>query len=169
MITGTIAFGVWALFGALSLYHSRRYWRWSAACLLGVALLIGTALPQQVMESKQPQALIQAAMPQLQASRYILSDSVGVAAGLAWELKRSDIYMYDKTGELQYGLSYPDAAGHLVKAEQFPAWLAEHRKQGAISLVLLLPRDGQINPALPSADMTLRKGRFLLLQYQQQP
>ncbi|MEG2830144.1 MAG: lipid IV(A) 4-amino-4-deoxy-L-arabinosyltransferase, partial [Edwardsiella sp. (in: enterobacteria)] len=169
VILGTVAFGVWALFGALSLHNPRRYWRWSAACPLGIALLIGAALPQQVMESKQPQTLIQAAMPQLQASRYILSDSVGVAAGLAWELKRSDIYLYDNTGELQYGLSYPDAAGHLVNAAQFPAWLAEHRKQGAVSLVLLLSRNEQVSSALPPADMTLRKGRFLLLQYQQQP
>ncbi|AGH73353.1 lipid IV(A) 4-amino-4-deoxy-L-arabinosyltransferase [Edwardsiella piscicida] len=169
VILGTVAFGVWALFGALSLHNPRRYWRWSAACPLGIALLIGAALPQQVMESKQPQTLIQAAMPQLQASRYILSDSVGVAAGLAWELKRSDIYLYDNTGELQYGLSYPDAAGHLVNAAQFPVWLAEHRKQGAVSLVLLLSRNEQVSSALPPADMTLRKGRFLLLQYQQQP
>ncbi|MGL4194917.1 MAG: 4-amino-4-deoxy-L-arabinose lipid A transferase, partial [Edwardsiella piscicida] len=169
VILGTVAFGVWALFGALSLHNPRRYWRWSAACPLGIALLIGAALPQQVMESKQPQTLIQAAMPQLQASRYILSDSVGVAAGLAWELKRSDIHLYDNTGELQYGLSYPDAAGHLVNAAQFPAWLAEHRKQGAVSLVLLLSRNEQVSSALPPADMTLRKGRFLLLQYQQQP
>ena len=131
--------------------------------------MIGAALPQQVMESKQPQTLIQAAMPELQASRYILSDSVGVAAGLAWELKRSDIYLFDNTGELQYGLNYPDSADRLVRAAQFPAWLAEHRKQGAVSLVLLLARNEGLDPTLPPADVTLHKGRFLLLQYHQQP
>ncbi|WP_370557649.1 lipid IV(A) 4-amino-4-deoxy-L-arabinosyltransferase [Edwardsiella tarda] len=169
VILAALAFGFWAVLGGLAWRNPARYWRWSAACPLGIALLIGAALPQQVMESKQPQTLIQAAMPELQASRYILSDSVGVAAGLAWELKRSDIYLFDNTGELQYGLNYPDSADRLVRAAQFPAWLAEHRKQGAVSLVLLLARNEGLDPTLPPADVTLYKGRFLLLQYHQQP
>ncbi|PIN63555.1 hypothetical protein CKQ90_36110, partial [Klebsiella pneumoniae] len=32
-------------------------------------------------------------------SRYVLTNNVGIAGGLAWELKRSDINMFDKQGE----------------------------------------------------------------------
>ncbi len=163
----TVAFGFWGAIGGLAWYAPRTFWRWVAVCPLGVALLTGTALPQRVMESKLPQTLIQAAMPELRASHYILSDSVGVAAGIAWELKRSDIYLYNKTGELQYGLNYPDSVDRLVLADQFPSWLAEHRKQGPVSLVLLLARNEKLTLPLPHADITLQKGRFLLLQYHQ--
>lgn len=41
----------------------------------------------------------------LTPSRYVLTNNVGIAGGLSWELKRSDIILFDKQGELKYGLS----------------------------------------------------------------
>lgn len=169
VLLATVAFGFWAIVGWVAWRTPARYWRWSAACPLAIALLIGYALPQQIMESKQPQTLLQSARSELQASRYILSDSVGVAAGIAWELKSSDVYLYEHAGELRYGLNYSDSSDRLVRAAQFKDWLEEHRKQGIVTLILLLARNESVDPQLPPADFTLQKGRFLLLQYYQQP
>ncbi|MGL5700168.1 MAG: 4-amino-4-deoxy-L-arabinose lipid A transferase, partial [Kluyvera sp.] len=105
----------------------------------------------------------------LTPSRYVLSNSVGVAAGLAWELKRDDIMLYSQQGELKYGLSYPDAQNRFVSNADFPQWLAEHRQQGPISLILLLPRDIRVaDLPLPKPDEVYVMGRTAFIQYRPQ-
>ncbi|MEX6226965.1 hypothetical protein AB6F55_20410 [Providencia hangzhouensis] len=62
-------------------------------------------------------------------SRYLMASNVGVAAGLAWETKNSNIYLYNSSGELTYGLKYPDSQHRLVKPDQFAQWLAKSRQE----------------------------------------
>lgn len=104
LVLGLIAFGGWLLFALVSVRDNGRQWRWAAACPVLLCLVIGYAIPQQVTDSKLPQNFARATMAELSDSRYVLSDSVGLAAGLAWELKRSDVLMYSQKGEVAYGL-----------------------------------------------------------------
>lgn len=165
-----LAFAVWALFGAITLCRSTQRWFWAACCPLGLALLVGAVIPDQVIHSKQPQAFIETVRPQLEQSRYILTNNVGVGAGLAWELKRSDIMLYDNKGEVNYGLSYPDSAHQYVDSKDFAAWLAEHRRQGPVSLVILLSRKSDLSErGLPAPDAEVSDGRLVLVQYAKQP
>ena len=96
----------------------------------------------------------------------MLANNVGVAAGLAWELKRNDITMFDQSGELRYGLDYPDAKDRYVDKDDFAQWLAEHRQQGRVSLVILLSKHDEIARAnLPKPDSLYIQGRLALLEY----
>ena len=82
-----------------------------------------------MIDSKQPQFLVDIVSESLTPSRYVLTNNVGIAGGLSWELKRSDIILFDKQGELKYGLSWPDAQHQFVDQAHFADWLATHRQQ----------------------------------------
>ncbi|HEI8865231.1 TPA: lipid IV(A) 4-amino-4-deoxy-L-arabinosyltransferase [Serratia odorifera] len=169
IILGIIAFTGWLLFAVVSVRDGARRWCWAAACPLLFCLLIGYAIPQQVIDSKQPQNFIRTNQEVLMHSRYVLSDSVGLAAGLAWQLKRSDVLMYSEQGEVSYGLDYHDARSRFVSDADFPQWLAQARRQGNVSLVLQLSRGESVPDNLPPADQLQLMNRFALLWYQQQP
>jgi len=161
-----MAFLVWAAVGKYTLRDSPRRWWLAALCPAGLALLVGFAIPSKVKDSKQPQLLIETVRVPLQESRFVLANNVGVASGLAWELKRNDIILYGQAGELRYGLNYPDAQGRFVSKEAIAQWLEEHRQQGPVSLVLLLSKnDDLVRAKLPEPDSLYVQGRLAYLQY----
>ncbi|CNB66181.1 lipid IV(A) 4-amino-4-deoxy-L-arabinosyltransferase [Yersinia intermedia] len=169
VILAIVAFVGWGLVGFITLYNNARYWRWAAACPLLLVLLVGYLIPQQVIDSKQPQNFIQNNFDALSSSRYVLTDSVGVAAGLAWQLKRSDILMFSEKGELSYGLNYADSKDKYISDKDFSEWLAHARRQGDVSLVVQLSRGEDIPAHYPVADKVNLMNRLALLWYQKTP
>lgn len=169
IVLGLIAFGGWLLFAVISARDNAKRWTWAAACPLLLCLLIGYAIPQQVIDSKQPQNFIRDNIATLSQSQFVLADRVGIAAGLAWELKRSDVLMYGEKGELTYGLAYPDARAHYIGEEDFAGWLAQARKQGDVSLVMQLSRGEHVPTDLPPPDSVVEMHRMALVWYKQQP
>ncbi|MBD2793409.1 lipid IV(A) 4-amino-4-deoxy-L-arabinosyltransferase [Xenorhabdus szentirmaii] len=166
-VMGIIIFGFWGIIGYLSFIRNGQYWLWSAACTIVLSLLIGGVLPSKTINSKLPQSFVREHVKELAESKYILSRSVGVGAAIAWELKRSDIYMFDRTGELEYGLDYPDSQYRYISHEEFPAWLEKARKKGQVALVFLLSSK-EAFPELPKPDFVRRDHRFVLIIYKKQ-
>lgn len=169
-VIGIVAFSGWVLFAIVSASDKMQRWRWAAACPLLLCLLISYAIPQQVIDSKLPQSFICINKVELEHSQYVLTNSVGLGAGLAWELKRSDILMFSHKGEVAYGLEYPDAAGHFISDASFPQWLLQARKQGNVSLVLQFSGGESLEQEhLPAADKVQVMNRLALVWYKQKP
>ncbi|MDX6019351.1 lipid IV(A) 4-amino-4-deoxy-L-arabinosyltransferase [Scandinavium sp. V105_16] len=165
-LLAAVAFAAWALVGWLSIRDGVKRWALAACCPLGLALLVGFAIPDKVIDSKQPQFITDIVSEQLAPSRYVLTNSVGVAAGLAWDLKRSDIMMFGQQGELKYGLAYPDAQGRYINPDEFDGWLAAHRAQGPVSLVLQLNKGQKLEElGLPKPDNLYVMSRMVFVQY----
>ncbi|MGK2946349.1 MAG: lipid IV(A) 4-amino-4-deoxy-L-arabinosyltransferase [Candidatus Malihini olakiniferum] len=166
ILAATMIFLTWLLAGLLSFTQLHKRWFYAALCPLGLALLVGLAIPDRVTNAKQPQAMIDRVRTQLQASRYVLSNSVGVASAIAWELHRDDIFLYSCPGELAWGLAFKDSAERFVSEKAFPDWLAAHRQQGAITLMLLLDDDDRTTiHALPTPDNVYQQGRAAVVEY----
>ncbi|WP_326468822.1 lipid IV(A) 4-amino-4-deoxy-L-arabinosyltransferase [Enterobacter wuhouensis] len=161
-----MAFLIWAAVGWFTLKRSPQRWWLAALCPAGLALLIGFAIPNLVVDSKQPQSLVDTVRSPLAQSTFVLANNVGLASGLAWELKRNDIILFGQSGELRYGLDFPDVKGRFVGKADFTQWLDEHRQQGTISLVILLSKNDDLARAnLPKPDSLYVQGRLAYLQY----
>lgn len=170
VICGALSFLGWALMGWLSLKPGRNRWQLAALCPLALALLVAFAIPNKVRDAKQPLSFVHAVQPQLAQSRYILADNPGVASAIAWQLRRSDITFYDTKGELQYGLSYPDAQSRYVDGEAFARWLQVHRREGRVSLVLMLDSgETEADAHLPAPDDVYHQGRLVYYGYNATP
>lgn len=166
IIAATLVFFVWGLLGYLAYGRGGRRWWLAALCPLSLALLVGVAIPERVINAKQPQAMIAHVRTSLESSRYILANSVGVASAIAWELQRDDIYLYDRPGELSWGLQFADSQSRFVSRQALAEWLAAHRHDGAISLVLLLSPDETLDHVgLPPPDAVYWQGRFVVVEY----
>lgn len=160
-----VAFLVWASVGWFTLKNPQRWWL-AALCPAGLALLVGFAIPDRVVDSKQPQSLVDSVREPLQMSKFVLANNVGIASGLAWELQRNDIILYGQSGELKYGLDYPDAKGRFVSKDDIAHWLEAYRQQGPVSLVILLSKNDDLARAgLPKPDNLTVQGRLAYLQY----
>ncbi|WP_312665308.1 lipid IV(A) 4-amino-4-deoxy-L-arabinosyltransferase, partial [Pantoea sp. CTOTU49201] len=170
VICAALSFIGWGVMGWLSRKPENGRWQLAALCPLALALLVGFAIPQKVRDSKQPQSFVSAVHVQLADSRYLLANNPGVASAVAWELQRSDINFYDAKGELQYGLSYPDAQSHYIDADDFADWLRVHRRQGKVSLVLMMnSSDKTPDKNLPEPDDVYRQGRLVYYGYNATP
>lgn len=161
-------FGGWAICAILSVVRPKPLW-WSASlCPLCLVLCLKFAIPQEIVDNKQPEHFLQSNLALLQGIHYLVSDDVALAVSAGWELKRRDIILLGGgLGELRYGLSYPDMIGRNVPRAQFTSWLEKARMDGDIALLLHTDEKEELDPRLPSADSYHQRNRFSLLIYKQ--
>ncbi len=143
-----VIFAGWSLLGFIQLKEVSRRWTLSALCPMVLAIGLPWALPQSLIDSAA------GALHRGQSGR---ADEVGHPAGqrrrtgllprLGHPAQRDQPVR--QQGEVHYGLGYPDAAGRYVARADFPAWLAQARKNGQVALLMKTDRDGNTGPVPP--------------------
>ncbi|MEQ4692434.1 MULTISPECIES: lipid IV(A) 4-amino-4-deoxy-L-arabinosyltransferase [Providencia] len=156
------AFLFWGVIGIVS--YRRRFWSVAAACTLAVSLVVGHVLPAKVESNNTPQKLIEKYRPQLSDKTYLLTNNVGLGTALAWVLKRSDITMLHQTGELAYGIKYPDAANRFYRLDQLPTLLEQHNYQD-VAVVVEGSQDNILS-ALPGNPTIIHEGNLVFALYE---
>jgi len=87
-------------------------------------LFMNLVVPHSSLAGLSPVAIIKKEKHLIKPDTILVTDS-NVVRAVAWELKRTDIYLYN-TGELTYGLSYPDAKGRFLGPAGLDKLLQQH-------------------------------------------
>lgn len=169
-LIAVLVFISWGIMGWLSRLPHRNSWMLSALAPLFLVLAVAGLIPNQIRDNKQPQHFISMITPQVTPQTLIVANHPGVASAVAWELKRSDIWLTETAGELAYGLAYPDNPRPLIEKEQFAAWLAAQRQQHAVALILKLSaRESKDLKELPEPNHQMRLGQLVYFGYDSIP
>ncbi|WP_336298932.1 lipid IV(A) 4-amino-4-deoxy-L-arabinosyltransferase [Providencia sp. PROV110] len=156
------AFICWLLVALVS--FKQRFWYFAAACTVAISLSVGHVIPYRVESNNTPQNVIEKYHKQLENKSILLTNNVGLGTALAWVLKRSDITMLHQTGELSYGLKYPDAINRFYSLGQLPGLLKNNHYKNVAVVV-----DGsqkEIIDALPGNPIIIREGNLVFAFYE---
>lgn len=140
--------------------------RWAIVVALVPAVVtwcLPFSMPADRVYYKMPVVFVEENEAILRDSTTLVSNTISGAAAISWVLKRDNIVMFDKEGELEFGLKdYPE---RLLDYHELPLWLVAARQHGRVTL--LLDNEGLHGrtPWVFHPDKVAERGRFLLLSF----
>ena len=158
------AFIFWALMALIS--FKQKFWYLAASCTLVLSLSLGHIIPKYIESNNTPQNVIADYQDPLSKRAVLLTNNVGIATSLAWVLKRSDITMLHQTGELGYGLKYPDAVNRFYRLDQLPDLLNKYHYRD-VAVVVEGSQD-KVLDALPGNPVIIKEGNLVFAFYEGQ-
>jgi 4-amino-4-deoxy-L-arabinose transferase len=137
---------VWSGVALMQLRQPLRRWEWSALPLWLLLACLPGLLTQNQIDSKMPTQFIKAHRDAIDKAGTLLSNDAGMAANLAWDLQRTDITIYSRQGELEYGLATPAGQGRYVSRDDIAQWISQARQRGSVAVVLRFagPQDPEL-------------------------
>ena len=137
----------------------QRVVRYSAAPL-AFMLSMHFTLPKQVEDNKAPASFLQSVATMISPQTLIVSDS-NMSHAVAWQYKRNDVFLIS-SGELEYGLTYPDAQQRFLDKEKFKQFLAQYQWKRPIA-IFYRDREFSYNALLPANVQSFRYGKCGML------
>ena len=158
VVVGSFAVGAAA---GVAAFASRGTWtRIGGVAVAGAALLVPLhfALPQRAIDNFAPAAAV--ARYAAGTDTVVVSDAplFGTAA---WVLKRTDIYVASP-GEIDYGLSYPEAKQRLLDGPAFAALLEANRGRRDVVLVCVPSTEEDLRALLPAGARREQHGNVIV-------
>ena len=162
-----VIMAAWIACGCLSMRRQGKFWLLAAACPMLLIMLQEQIIPEDMRRAKEPQRFVREHLAEIEDCRFIMANTAGLAPAVAWETRRSDIFLTDSPGELEYGVNYPDARGRLVKEKDIDAWVAQMREEGQVALLMRLEKKIELLDELTPPDKLEAAAPFYLLIYKQ--
>lgn len=174
MIAESLGFIVlvgWILANALQAMRPLMFWAMPA---LGIGLLVAllpAAMPATVVNSRMPDQFIAEHVQALSETSSLLSNDLGAASALAWRVKRAQVDLYNTVGELEYGMSFPEAQPRKVDMDGVQQWMTEARRKGSVGVVMQVSSvvEEQELALLPVDGKRYRRGNLYILIFPKQP
>jgi 4-amino-4-deoxy-L-arabinose transferase len=124
-------------------------------------LPLDIALPQRSMEVFAPSTAI-AHYATTPADALLVSDA-SLAGAVSWELKRKDVYVVNP-GEMDYGLSYPEASDRKLVGTKLAELIAANRGRRDILILCEPGTEKDIDSQLPPSTQRSTDGRVRVLR-----
>jgi len=124
-------------------------------------LPLDIALPQRSVDVFAPSTAI-AHYATTPADTLVVSDA-SLAGAVAWELKRSDVYVVNP-GEMNYGLSYPEASHRKLVGTKLAELIAANRGARDILILCEPGTEKEIDSQLPPSTQRSSDGRVRVLR-----
>ncbi len=164
---GFIVLTGWILANALQALRPLKLW---AAAALGIGLLVAllpAAMPNDIINSKMPDQFIAEHLQELAGADTLLSNDLGAASALAWRLGRPEVNLYNTTGELKYGLDYPDSAARQVDIDSIAGWMKTARQRGSVGVVMRIHSALEVHEVelLPLGGKRYERGNLAIYIY----
>jgi 4-amino-4-deoxy-L-arabinose transferase len=185
------------VFGSFRIYRSGETWKWQVlvgaflfyaiilvwvgrqkglnrrffyCCLapLAVMFCIPFVVPDRVKTGKMPGEFLLRNVHRIHSDTTLISDS-NMAPAVCWFYKRSDVHLFESIGELEYGLSYTDAAGRLIDRSGFKTFMQQHANGEKVVLITTEKRYADYKKALSSPLQEEYDDGFVLAEYEPCP
>jgi 4-amino-4-deoxy-L-arabinose transferase len=153
-----IAFGIVVCLVALRQPDARRTWL-TGLSLLGVMVVLPFAIPDATRLSKMPAAFFDRQASMISDDAIMVSDGLFFRS-VAWQFKRDDLYMLN-SGELTYGLAYPDDAHRLLDGG-ISRLVAETAGRREIVVICGESSEPPLIRSLPANAERTQEGRYIM-------
>nr|BET44798.1 MAG: lipid IV(A) 4-amino-4-deoxy-L-arabinosyltransferase [Candidatus Aschnera chinzeii] len=162
---GILFFIIWTIIALISNRINYKYWLCNSCYSLLLSLMVNYLIPQSTIDYKLPQNFIQKNLNILKNSNYIIADNVGWATAIAWELKKSNIYLYNDPGELKYGLQYSNNLSRIIHKNDIIQWIKNKNRHERIAVILSLNNKNYFFYKQLLPNTIIRNSRVILLIY----
>jgi 4-amino-4-deoxy-L-arabinose transferase len=127
--------------------RAQRNARPAAIAVAGVALLLPlqVALPNRFLESATPVVAVSRYTPSRDT---VLVSDAETFGTVAWAFKRDDVYVVSQ-GEIEYGLSYPEARFRYLTGNMLRDLIAANRNERDVLIVCETETESMISAQLP--------------------
>jgi 4-amino-4-deoxy-L-arabinose transferase len=131
-----------------------------------VALMLSAhfIVPEKIMKSRAPEAFIERCAKAINREDQIYSTNY-LAPAICWVLKRSDIGILQRRGELQYGLNYPDAKHRQIQISELEKQIDDRTRTRGIVVMVTESDFSRYRGYLPKPTRMEEADGFIFLKY----